>query len=56
MFHFLILQREGIMSAQESPTALQQQSVDREKIYMWVIELANIETRENALLELRSVI
>ncbi|KAI4465471.1 hypothetical protein MML48_3g00013070 [Holotrichia oblita] len=38
------------MSAQPSPAS---QTVDREKIYQWILELTNPETRENALLELR---
>lgn len=38
------------MSTQLSPAALQ--TSDREKIYMWIIELSNVETRQNALLEL----
>ena len=29
------------------------QTVDREKIYLWINELANPETRESALFELR---
>jgi hypothetical protein len=40
------------MSSQQSPANLQS-SVDRDKIYQWIIELSNPETRENALLELR---
>lgn len=28
-------------------------NVDRDKIYQWIIELGNPDTRENALLELR---
>lgn len=39
------------MSTQQSPAALQP-AVDREKVYTWIIELSNPETRENALLEL----
>lgn len=39
------------MSSQQSPAALQS-TVDREKVYTWIIELSNPETRENALLEL----
>lgn len=39
------------MSSQQSPAALQS-TVDREKVYAWIIELSNPETRENALLEL----
>lgn len=39
------------MSSQQSPAALQS-TVDREKVYGWIIELSNSETRENALLEL----
>lgn len=38
------------MSAQPSPA---NQTVEREKVYMWILELTNPETRENALLELR---
>lgn len=38
------------MSAQSSPA---NQTVDREKIYQWILELKNPETRENALFELR---
>ncbi|KAF5269247.1 hypothetical protein FQR65_LT02548 [Abscondita terminalis] len=37
------------MSAQPSPA---NQTVDREKIYQWILELTNPDTRENALLEL----
>jgi CCR4-NOT transcription complex subunit 9 len=40
------------MSSQQSPANLQS-SVDRDKIYQWIVELSNPETRENALLELR---
>jgi hypothetical protein len=40
------------MSSQQSPANLQT-SVDRDKIYQWIVELSNPETRENALLELR---
>jgi hypothetical protein len=40
------------MSSQQSPANLQS-LVDRDKIYQWIIELSNPETRENALLELR---
>lgn len=36
------------MSTQQSPATLQA-SVDREKIYGWIIELSNPETRGNAL-------
>ncbi|XP_053615278.1 CCR4-NOT transcription complex subunit 9 [Plodia interpunctella] len=39
------------MSAQQSPANMQA-VVDREKIYTWILELCNPETRENALLEL----
>lgn len=38
------------MSAQPSPA---NQTVDKEKIYQWILELTSPETRENALLELR---
>lgn len=37
------------MSAQPSPA---NQTVEREKVYQWILELTNPETRENALLEL----
>jgi len=40
------------MSSQQSPANLQS-SVDRDKIYQWIVELSHPETRENALLELR---
>lgn len=40
------------MSSQQSPANLQS-SVDRDKIYQWILELSNPETRENALQELR---
>ena len=43
------------MLPQQAPP-LQQQQVDRDKIYHWIIELASPDTRENALLELRSVL
>ena len=33
--------------------AQQNQQVDSEKIFQWIIELASPDTRENALLELR---
>ena len=39
------------MNSQQSPAALQS-SIDREKVYIWIIELSNPETRQNALLEL----
>nr|XP_031826735.1 CCR4-NOT transcription complex subunit 9 isoform X2 [Nomia melanderi] len=39
------------MSSQQSPAALQP-TVDREKVYTWITELSNPETRENALMEL----
>lgn len=39
------------MSSQQSPANLQS-SVDRDKIYQWIVELSNPETRENALQEL----
>lgn len=40
------------MSTQQSPANNLQQSVEREKIYQWIIELTHPDTRENALLEL----
>lgn len=43
--------QEHDMSTQQSPAALQS-TVDREKVYTWIVELSNPETRENALLEL----
>ncbi|XP_026473451.1 CCR4-NOT transcription complex subunit 9 [Ctenocephalides felis] len=39
------------MSAQQSPTNLQT-SIDRDKVYQWIMELSNPESREVALLEL----
>uniref|UniRef100_A0A8D2GCE2 Uncharacterized protein n=1 Tax=Theropithecus gelada TaxID=9565 RepID=A0A8D2GCE2_THEGE len=42
----------SLLTAAPVPTALAQ--VDREKIYQWINELSSPETRENALLELRS--
>lgn len=38
------------MSTQPSPA---NQTVERERVYQWILELTNPETRENALLELR---
>jgi CCR4-NOT transcription complex subunit 9 len=40
------------MSTQPSPA---NQTVEREKVFQWILELTNPETRENALLELRWV-
>lgn len=37
------------------PHQISQAAHDREKVYQWVIELCNAETRENALSELRQV-
>lgn len=37
------------MSSQSNPSS---QPVDRERVYQWILELINPETRENALLEL----
>ena len=45
----------GMNLAQQPATLQQQQQVDRDKIYQWIVELASPDTRENALLELRSV-
>ena len=42
-----------MMSTQPSPA---NQTVEREKVFQWILELTNPETRENALLELRCVI
>ncbi|KAE8749120.1 hypothetical protein FOCC_FOCC004289 [Frankliniella occidentalis] len=44
-----IMQR--LINTQQSPATLPQ-TVDREKVYQWIVELSNPETRENALLEL----
>lgn len=41
----------GIPPLTQAPPTMSQ--VDREKIYQWIIELTNPETRENALQELR---
>lgn len=38
------------MSAQQSPANT---TVEREKVFQWILELTNPETRENALFELR---
>lgn len=38
------------MSAQPSPA---NPTVEREKVYLWILELTSPETREIALLELR---
>ncbi|XP_046396442.1 CCR4-NOT transcription complex subunit 9 isoform X1 [Ischnura elegans] len=43
--------QQRFMNTQPSPATLQS-TVDREKIYQWIVELSNPETRENALLEL----
>ncbi|KAG8230166.1 hypothetical protein J437_LFUL006098 [Ladona fulva] len=43
--------QQRFMNTQQSPATLQS-TVDREKIYQWIVELSNPETRENALLEL----
>lgn len=47
MFHF-----QRLINAQQSPATLPP-TVDREKVYLWIVELSNPDTRENALLELR---
>jgi len=41
------------MNLGPSPSTVPQQPVEREKIFQWIIELSSLETRENALLELR---
>lgn len=43
------------MSVQATPSPANS-LVDRDKIYQWILELTNPDTRENVLLELRSVI
>lgn len=43
----------SMMSTQPSPA---NQTVEREKVFQWILELTNPETRENALLELRYVL
>lgn len=40
------------MSTQPSPA---NPTVEREKVYVWILELTSPETRETALLELRCV-
>lgn len=40
------------MSVQPNPSPANN-TVDRDKIYQWILELTNPDTRENALLELR---
>lgn len=35
------------------PQQINQAVFEREKIFQWIIELCNVETRENALSELR---
>mgnify|MGYP005984743543 FL=1 len=42
-----------MMSTQPSPA---NQTVEREKVFQWILELTNPETREKALLELRFAI
>jgi hypothetical protein len=41
------------MNLGPSPSTVPLQPVEREKIFQWIIELSSLETRENALLELR---
>jgi len=45
----------NVPTAPPPPTTPQSamQQVDRDKIYLWIVELASPDTRENALLELR---
>lgn len=42
-----------MMNPQQGTTCPSMITVDRDKIYQWIIELTNPDTRENALLELR---
>jgi len=37
----------------QMPQQLSQAAHDREKVFQWIVELCNTETRENALSELR---
>jgi len=37
----------------QMPQQLSQAAHDREKVFQWIVELCNAETRENALSELR---
>ena len=42
-----------IMNLGQSPSTVPQQPVERDKIFQWILELSYLDTRENALLELR---
>lgn len=41
------------MDSMHMPQQLTQVVHDREKLYQWIVELCNPDTRENALTELR---
>lgn len=43
------------MNLGPSPSTVPLQPLEREKIFQWIIELSSLETRENALLELRLI-
>ena len=44
---------EQMMNLGQSPSTVPLQPVEREKIFQWILELSYLDTRENALLELR---
>ena len=46
---------QGQTSAPVTGSSSNTNSVDMDKIYQWIVELANVSTRENSLLELRYV-
>jgi len=41
------------MNLGQSPSTVPLQPVERDKIFQWILELSYLDTRENALLELR---
>jgi len=42
-----------MMNLGQSPSTVPLQPVERDKIFQWILELSYLDTRENALLELR---
>jgi len=44
------------MNLGQSPSTVPLQPVERDKIFQWILELSYLDTRENALLELRFVL
>jgi len=44
-----------MMNLGQSPSTVPLQPVERDKIFQWILELSYLDTRENALLELRFV-